>query len=205
MGTNLELKREILNIPNSLSLSRIILLPLLFLLTFLKMDYLFLISYIVIGSTDYFDGKIARKFNQTSEFGKTIDSVADLFFYLGTLAFVYFWFPDIVDGNITMLIIFFVFFISSFAVSWIKLGKPILMHTNLLRLNAVLVFFLVVVSFSVNFFGIGERVIPIYLGTVILAIYILAFTEEILIFLIYGDVDRDTRFIWDLMGDKGSE
>ena len=32
----------------------------------------------------------------------------------------------------------------------------------------------------------------------ILAIYILGFSEEILIFLFYGDVDRDTRFIWDL-------
>jgi CDP-diacylglycerol--glycerol-3-phosphate 3-phosphatidyltransferase len=162
------------------------------------MDFTFLVFYILIGSTDYFDGKIARKLNQTSEFGKTIDSVADLLFYLGTLAMIYFWFPYIVNGNTTMLIIFFVFFIASFAVSWIKLGKPILMHTNLLRLNAVLVFFLVVVSFLVIFLGIGEKTIPVYFGTVILAIYILAFAEEILIFLIYGDVDRDTRFIWDL-------
>jgi CDP-diacylglycerol--glycerol-3-phosphate 3-phosphatidyltransferase len=194
----LEFKREIINIPNGLSFARIIFLPVLFILTYLKMDFTFLVFYILIGSTDYFDGKIARKLNQTSEFGKTIDSVADLLFYLGTLAMIYFWFPYIVNGNTTMLIIFFVFFIASFAVSWIKLGKPILMHTNLLRLNAVLVFFLVVVSFLVIFLGIGEKTIPVYFGTVILAIYILAFAEEILIFLIYGDVDRDTRFIWDL-------
>ena len=194
----MEWKRELINVPNSLSFARIIFLPVLFLLTYLKMDFTFLVLYILVGSTDYFDGKIARRWNQTSEFGKTIDSVADLFFYLGTLAMIYFWFPYIVFGNMNILIVFFVFFIASFAVSWIKLGKPILMHTNLLRLNAVLVFFLVVVSFLVIFLGIGEETIPVYFGTVILAIYILAFAEEILIFLIYGDVDRDTRFIWDL-------
>ena len=201
----MELKREILNVPNSLSFARIVFLPLLFLLTYLKMDFTFLIVYILLGSTDYFDGKIARRLNQCSEFGKTIDSVADLFFYLGTLALVYFWFPYIVHGNTTMLIIFFVFFISSFAVSWIKLGKPILMHTNLLRLNAVLVYFLVIVSFAVIFLGIGEETIPVYFGTVILAIYVLAFAEEILIFLIYGDVDRDTRFIWELMETRNED
>jgi len=198
----LELKRELINVPNSLSFSRVLFIPLLFLLTYLKWDFSFLVLYVLIGSTDYFDGKIARRLKQTSEFGKTIDSVADLFFYLGTLAFVYFWFPEIVSGNTVMLIVFFVFFLSSFAVSWIKLGKPILMHTNLLRLNAVLVFFLVIASFLVKFFHFGERAIPVYFATVILAIYVLAFTEEIFIFLLYGDVDRDTRFIWDLWDEK---
>jgi phosphatidylglycerophosphate synthase len=198
----LELKRELFNVPNTLSFSRIVFLPLLFLLTYLKWDFTFLTLYILIGATDYFDGMIARRLKQTSEFGKTIDSVADLFFYLGTLAFVYFWFPEIVTGNTIILAAFFVFFLASFAVSWMKIGKPILMHTNLLRLNAVLVFFLVVVSFLVNFFHFGEQAIPVYFGTVILAIYILAFTEEILIFLIFGEVDRDTRFIWDLWDEK---
>jgi len=201
----LEFDRKIINVPNTLSFSRILFLPLLALLTYLKWDFTFLALYIVVGSTDYFDGKLARRWNITSEFGKTIDSVADIVFYLGTLAFVYFWFPHIVAGNTVMLAIFFVFFLSSFAVSWIRIGKPILMHTNLLRLNAVLVFFLVIVSFLVTYLGIGEKAIPVYFGTVILAIYILAFSEEMLIFLIYGDVDRDTRFIWDLWGKKSGK
>ena len=194
----MEFKRELFNIPNSLSFSRIFLLPVLAILTYLEWDFTFLALYIVVGATDYFDGKIARRWNITSDSGKPIHSVADLFFYLGTLAFIYLWFPYIVSGNRVILMVFFVFFLSSFAVSWIKIGKPILMHTNLLRLNAVLVYFLVIVSFLVTYLGIGERTIPVYFGTVILAIYILAFAEEILIFLIYGEVDRDTRFIWEL-------
>ncbi|MEA3558649.1 MAG: CDP-alcohol phosphatidyltransferase family protein [Candidatus Thermoplasmatota archaeon] len=195
----METGNEYFTVPNVLSASRIIFLPLLFLVTHIKLDLVFLALYIVIGSTDYFDGILARKLKQTSEFGKTIDSVADLFFYLGTLAFIYLWFPYIVDSLTNLLLVFFVFFLSSFAVSWIKIGKPILMHTNLLRLNAALVFFLVIVSFLTDF-GLGDRVYPIYFGTVILFIYILAFTEEMLIFLFYGDVDRDTRFIWELWG-----
>lgn len=199
----MEFKREFLNVPNSLSFSRILLLPVLALLTYVKWDFIFLLTYIIVGSTDYFDGKIARRWNITSEFGKTIDSVADLFFYLGTLGFVYFWFPQIVIGNRYLIMIFFVFLIASFAISWIKIGKPILMHTNLLRLNAVLVYLLVIVSFFVTFLGVGEKAIPVYFGTVILVIYFLAFAEEILIFIFYGDVDRDTRFIWELWDRNG--
>ncbi len=187
-----------MTVPNLLSASRIFFLPILFILTFLRYDFSFLALYIVVGSTDYFDGMVARKLDQTSGFGKTIDSVADLFFYLGTLAFIYLWFPDIVEALASMLVVFFVFFFSSFVVSWIKIGKPILMHTSLLRLNAVLVYFLVILSFLVYGLGLGEKAYPVYFGTVILAIYILAFSEEILIFLFYGDVDRDTRFIWEL-------
>lgn len=199
----MEPKTNLVTVPNVLSASRIFFLPLLFLLTFLKMDFSFLVLYIAVGSTDYFDGLVARKFDQTSEFGKTIDSVADIFFYLGTLAFIYLWFPYIVESLTTMLLVFFVFFLSSFAVSWIKIGKPILMHTSLLRLNAVLVYFLVILSFLVNKLELGDKVYPVYFGTVILAIYVLAFTEEILIFIFYGDVDRDTRFIWELWGRGG--
>ena len=46
-----------------------------------------LISYIIIGLTDYFDGKIARRLNQTTDPGKTLDSVADLFFYVSSAFF----------------------------------------------------------------------------------------------------------------------
>ena len=79
------------------------------------------------------------------------------------------------------------------------------MHTNLLRLNAVLFFFLVVVAFLVEMMNFGAQWIPIYFATGIILIYYLAFTEEIFIFLIYGDVDRDTRFIWHLAGKKKME
>jgi cardiolipin synthase len=55
-----------INIPNALSISRIIFLPLLyyFALNWLKLE--FLISYIFIGITDALDGFLARLLNQVT-------------------------------------------------------------------------------------------------------------------------------------------
>ncbi|MCU0798345.1 MAG: CDP-alcohol phosphatidyltransferase family protein [Candidatus Thermoplasmatota archaeon] len=184
-------------IPNTLSVSRIFLLPILILLLAFDLRFEFTIAYILIGSTDYFDGKIARRFNMRSEIGKTLDSVADLVFYLGSLGFIYVLYPGIVFNNLIMLYVFFAIFGASFVVSWVRIGKPILMHTSLLRLNAVLVYLLVIVSFFT--YDVGSwTLVPDYFAKLILVIYYAAFTEEILIFILFKDFDRDTAWIGEL-------
>lgn len=73
--------KEIFTIPNLLSFFRIILIPIfvsLYILASEPRDY-FLVTLIILLSslTDFFDGLIARKFNQISEFGKALDPIAD--------------------------------------------------------------------------------------------------------------------------------
>lgn len=182
-------KMKFLTIPNILSLSRLVLLPYLLFLVFAELKEAMLISYIIIGSTDYFDGKIAKKLNQVTDLGKTLDSVADLFFYLATAFFLYRMFPDVIMANFTLLMVFFGMLILSFIVSFVKCGKPLLMHTTLLRYGAVLVYFLFILSFFFN---------TTILTAAILVYYLIAFIEEILIFIIYGEVDPDTKFIFSL-------
>ena len=66
-----------LTIPNLLSLIRIILIP-VFGVLFYRGEMLWAVIILVLsGLTDFFDGKIARKFNQVSELGKVLDPVAD--------------------------------------------------------------------------------------------------------------------------------
>lgn len=70
-------KKDVLTIPNLLSLIRILLIPLIIIL---YMDDQIIASVIVVilsGLTDIADGKIARKFNMISDFGKFLDPVAD--------------------------------------------------------------------------------------------------------------------------------
>lgn len=172
-----------------LSLSRIFLLPLLYYLLFMDLKIALLVSYILIGSTDYFDGKIARRLNQATDLGKTLDSVADLLFYLSSAFFIYYLFPDVIAANFKLLMIFFGILLLSFIISFMKCGKPLLMHTTLLRFSAALVYFLFILSF---FFDTA------YFGTVVIALYMLAFLEEILIFIIYGQIDPDTKTIFSL-------
>lgn len=64
---------------NGLTISRIIGSIVMFFLDVLSMP--FFIVYVISGSTDFFDGFLARKFNVTSKLGSKLDSVADLTFY----------------------------------------------------------------------------------------------------------------------------
>ncbi len=66
-----------MNFPNKLTIARVIAVP-FFVLCYLKrMFILALILFILASITDMFDGKIARKYNLITNFGKIMDPLAD--------------------------------------------------------------------------------------------------------------------------------
>ncbi len=71
-------KKQILTIPNMLSFFRLALVPVIIWAYVGLKDYILAIILVAVsGLTDVVDGKIARKFNMISEFGKVLDPVAD--------------------------------------------------------------------------------------------------------------------------------
>ena len=73
--------KDLLNVPNTMSLLRIVASPLLLLFWFtLEMRVTALIIGTVSGITDLFDGIVARKLNQVTELGALIDQLGDLIF-----------------------------------------------------------------------------------------------------------------------------
>lgn len=70
----------ILNVPNSLTLLRIIAIPLVIFVYYSPIKNageIAAIIFAIAGITDWFDGYLARKLNQTSQFGAFLDPVAD--------------------------------------------------------------------------------------------------------------------------------
>ncbi len=85
-----DLFKGCLTIPNLLSVVRILLIP-AFVVLFVY-DYRFsaLVVLALSGLTDWFDGKIARRFNQISALGKILDPIADKLTQLA-IAILLFW------------------------------------------------------------------------------------------------------------------
>ncbi|HEX8169002.1 MAG TPA: CDP-diacylglycerol--glycerol-3-phosphate 3-phosphatidyltransferase [Thermoanaerobaculia bacterium] len=68
------------NLPNSLSLFRIFLVPFLVVVLLTKFtgrEYVGLSIFLVAAITDFFDGWIARRYNQTTRLGALLDPIAD--------------------------------------------------------------------------------------------------------------------------------
>lgn len=71
-----------MNLPNKLTIFRVILIPffIFFLLTDIAgnaSDWIALAIFIIASLTDLLDGKIARKYNLVTDFGKFMDPLAD--------------------------------------------------------------------------------------------------------------------------------
>ena len=72
--------RTVYNLPNILTLSRIVVIPIIFLSVYtnsLLVSTLVAILFAAASITDYFDGYLARTHNQTTIFGRLLDPIAD--------------------------------------------------------------------------------------------------------------------------------
>ncbi len=78
-----------LNLPNKLTVLRLILVP-IFVVIMMVSDAIWasvagLVLFIVASLTDMLDGKIARKYNLVTDFGKFLDPLADKFMVIGAM------------------------------------------------------------------------------------------------------------------------
>jgi cardiolipin synthase len=86
---------RIVTIPNLLSVIRLLLVPVfLWLVLGPQQDEWALLVLVFSGITDYLDGKLARRFNQTSALGAILDPVADRLFILAVVLGL--WMRDII-------------------------------------------------------------------------------------------------------------
>lgn len=96
-----------MNLPNKLTLLRVCLIPFFLLFIYWKVPFHFLIALIIFAGasiTDALDGKIARKHNLVTNFGKFLDPLADKVLVIAALT-VFVELPEINMGAIPLIII----------------------------------------------------------------------------------------------------
>ena len=99
-----------MNLPNTLSLIRVFLVP-IFVAALIFMRDIDIWGFIVpaiiygiTGLTDMLDGKIARKYNLVTDFGKFIDPLADKFMVLSSMIAILVWM--ILRGETALALVF---------------------------------------------------------------------------------------------------
>lgn len=160
------------NIPNMLSVARII-------LTFVVMYMIFteapmisvIIVFAVAALTDFLDGRLARRFKWTSEFGRKTDMIADRFLWIGTaLAFIINFGIrrelSAVDGVQLLFIMSREMISMPFAVSAFFSGKPIPHARYIAKVTTFLqAFALPTIMISVSYSPMMYFSIPVSLAT----------------------------------------
>ncbi|MBI4145120.1 CDP-alcohol phosphatidyltransferase family protein [Candidatus Woesearchaeota archaeon] len=95
-----------LNVPNSVTVLRIVLTGVLYALAWSGPAAWFTIVFVITGITDALDGFIARRLRQTSAFGAWLDSVADYFFYGSSVVWLLWLRPEVGQERTAFLALF---------------------------------------------------------------------------------------------------
>lgn len=74
-----------MNLPNKLTIGRIIAIPIFIVVFLMGYRYAAAVIFILAAFTDMLDGKIARKYNLVTNFGKLMDPLADKLLVMSAL------------------------------------------------------------------------------------------------------------------------
>lgn len=96
-------KKSKMNLPNKLTILRIIMVPIFIIvmmlpdsvLPFAASGIIGIVLFILASLTDMLDGKIARKYNLITDFGKLMDPLADKFMVIGALTVIVYRYDNI--------------------------------------------------------------------------------------------------------------
>ncbi len=128
----------LLNIPNILSIFRIIAAPFLLLTGWFGMPTLFFILFGLMLLSDALDGILARMLDQTSELGARLDSYGDILTYLSTPLAAWWLWPDVLKEEIYYIIAAITIYILPAVFALLKFGNLASYHTWITKVSAVL-------------------------------------------------------------------
>lgn len=130
---------RLFTLPNIFSLLRIIMVPILIYLAAIDKSNLFLILAILTLSTDAIDGYLARKLNQITNLGTTLDSIGDMMMYF-TMPFCgWLLWPDMIMEEIIYIILVMVAFFVPMIAGFLKFGRMPSYHTWLAKSSTMFI------------------------------------------------------------------
>ena len=184
----MKILREFRKIPNLVTLIRFMAIPFLIYFAYLKRPAELLILVIISGLTDFFDGFLARRLKQESEFGAVLDGLADEMLAFSSIPVLYFLRPEILMRYIYPIIIVFALNIIKWVILMKKVGFKTRMHLYSGKLLAVIAITCVLVLLISGM----EEIVWLLFAAMTFNI-----VEEIVIMLTHKKISSDMKSFFD--------
>ena len=147
----LVMKNKRINIPNILTLIRLLLVPVFWLMFFNASVWWALAIFVFASLTDILDGYIARKYNMITDIGKVMDPFADKLMQISVM------FCVVIHGALHWIFAVLILIKESYMIicSFLLLKKNVVVYSNIFGKLATVALF---VGFFIVFVGIGMQV-----------------------------------------------
>ena len=114
---------NILNIPNFISLYRLLVFPLIFFMALTGRENWFVVLLCISLVSDVLDGNIARFFKLQTNFGAALDNLADICTYAMALLGLFLFKWTEIEPHAWILYLFLTVFVLSYIISFYRFGK----------------------------------------------------------------------------------
>lgn len=171
------------NFPNLLTLLRLILVPVLWVLALVGLPKAVGCGLIVAALTDVFDGRLARRYGLTSAFGSKLDAIADTCISFSAVGWLLVLHPSVVQDH--------PFFFASMTVAaifalwreWVKFGRLADFHLNSGRAAGILGYILLI-----DLFLFDQYVQPLFYTLMVVAWIVVV--EALMLVFTRDDLDE---------------
>ncbi len=151
-------------IPNLLSSSRLVCVPVLLVLAWRGYEKEFLVLLVCALLTDLADGYLARRLHQVSELGARLDSWGDFALYITTPLSAWLLWPELIVREVPYVVVVLVSFMLPILIGFIKYHRLTSYHTWGAKLSAVLMGCTTLLLFA------GGPSLPFHFSTVVLVL-----------------------------------
>ena len=188
------MKERFWNIPNILSLYRLLIFPFVLYLVLSRRESLFVVFITISLITDVADGIIARAFNMQTKIGARLDSWADLGTFICSFLAIGLFKWELMRPHAWFLELFFGIWLLSYIVVLIKFKGLIGLHTYLFKITGYLQGAFILCLFLFGFFP--------WLFYIALGVGILACAEEIIIIALINRPRMNVKGLYWIIREK---
>lgn len=148
-----ELRANFRLIPNQITAIRFFAVPVMWVVAYYEQFTYIGIGLIISLVTDLLDGAVARKLNQTSDFGSKFDSISDQFIQLSALIWIVWLMPEIISENVFISLFAIATYFTSLLVGLVKFKRLANLHLYLSKVSGLFLYIFLIHAFMVGVYS----------------------------------------------------